>query len=524
MSRPLVAIAAAFALGTALGYYPVLPLGAWVALGALALGLAAACHVRCARLAGPAIAVAAVFVAAAYCAVRMLPPARDLSHLPLGKRVVVVGWCDEPVPGDRPWAAFSMSVEWVRIDGMWYRAEGHANIEAWNPLPAQLGDPIAAYGTLVEPPRATNPGQFDLRRFLRLKRKAFVSLKYAQISRPLAAPLPSPNAWGARARALIRERLRQAMPRANPTLATDLLMATAYGVRSGALPRQIVDHFRRAGTVHVLVVSGSQVTLVAFLVLMLCARSRLPLGLQVALSAAAVLGYACLAFGEASITRATIMALLLMAALRFRRDYDIVAALAAAAVLIILSDPANLFDVGFQLSVAAVVGIILFVLHWPGLTDPVPRGAAEYGLRQLWRGAKICLMTSLGAWLMTAPLIAHYFHRVSLVGIAANIVAVPVAWLMTVLGLSASAVVWLGEWAAYPLLWLASWLGELLVRSAAWFANLPGACLERVTASWPAIFAWWAVVVGGHRAAVLWLSARRAPGHNARAEKDLGDG
>jgi len=180
-----------------------------------------------------------------------------------------------------------------------------------------------------------------------------------------------------------------------------------------------VEDFRRAGLSHLLAVSGQNVALLALLVMPLLAALGMPLRTRLVWILAAIAVYVPLAGGGPSIVRAGVMgALTLLATLAGRRSSRLYA-LVMAAVLMLVFDPGIAADVGWQLSFAAVLGIL-------ALAGPL-RGAivARIGSRG-WRaplaeGAAI----TVAATLATAPLIAFHFEAFSTMTLVANLLALP---------------------------------------------------------------------------------------------------
>ncbi|HEY6000812.1 MAG TPA: ComEC/Rec2 family competence protein, partial [bacterium] len=145
-------------------------------------------------------------------------------------------------------------------------------------------------------------------------------------------------------------------------------------------------------------------------------------------------------------------------------------ALAAAALAIVAADPRALFSASFQLSFAATAGLLLVA---PRLLSPRadPPGTGRRWLQRLGEGARAVVLASLAASAVTAPLVAFHFQQVSLVGLPANLVAVPLtgfvvlpaAW--AALGCAA-----LPPAAVDAIVGLAAGSADVLIAVARWFA------------------------------------------------------
>jgi competence protein ComEC len=290
----------------------------------------------------------------------------------------------------------------------------------------ETGDRVKILARLRAPAEAGNPGQFSLRRYLeRQGCYATATVERVQDVQKMGdAPRLSLAAWSARARKRILTTYEQTMPQPYAALTARLLGSVVYGVRASPLPREVEEPFRRAGAFHVLVASGTQVAVLAGVLFLLTRRSyRLRWGVFF-LVLPVLIAYALLAGAAASILRATLVGVLAVAAFAFVRDFDSFTALAIAALGVLIPRPAALYDVGAQLSYAAVGGILLGA-----------RPLHERWLRWLPRWAGLSLSVSLSAQLATMPLIAHYFGKVYWVGIVSNVVIVPLTGVLVCTGL-----------------------------------------------------------------------------------------
>jgi competence protein ComEC len=180
-----------------------------------------------------------------------------------------------------------------------------------------------------------------------------------------------------------------------------------------------VEDFRRSGLSHLLAVSGQNVTLLALLAMPLLGALGIPLRERLFWVLALILVYIPVAGAGPSIQRAGVMgALGVLATLAGRRSSRFYA-LAVAAVVTLAVDPGVAAEVGWQLSFAAVLGILL-------LASPLQRGIAARLGEGPWRRALADgLAVTVAATLATAPLIAFHFETLSTTTLAANLLALP---------------------------------------------------------------------------------------------------
>jgi competence protein ComEC len=277
-----------------------------------------------------------------------------------------------------------------------------AGSKPW-PDGGQPGSILHVSGSVETP---SNSGSFDWRAYLRRRGIAY-ELKVESIS-----------GTGARRGGLhgvvdaMRRRAEGALsaklPKAEAAIARGMVLG-----EDEAIDRLERDDFRRAGLSHVLAVSGQNVMLLCALALPLLGLLGAGPRARVAVLLGLIAVYVPLAGGGASLQRAGVMGAAGLAALAVGRAGSRWYALELAAVVTLALNPRVTGDTGWQLSFAAVGGILL-------LASPI-----QATLRGLPHALGEGIAVTLAATLATAPLIAHDFGSVSLAGVAANVVALP---------------------------------------------------------------------------------------------------
>lgn len=408
-SRPLVPLAAGFLAGIA-GARGVDP--PWLVPAAAALLSGAALAFVPRRF--PAIATA-LFGASLGTLRQEAAELRD--PIPLSDSVegIVAGpprlyrTLDEPdgAPPDR--AAFVVGRVQVRAFG--------------RDVPLIGGERVRVRGPMKRPRPATNPGQFDYGAWLRDQGiDATLTLEELEI-------LKGPPAWS-RARAWVRSLFDRGL---RPEVGA-FCAAIVLGRRE-PLPDDLVRNFQRTGTAHVLALSGQNLVIVlaAFWTLLTL------LGVTGRAQAFLLLGilgiYVLLTGLEVSVIRSFLMVAAFFGADLLWRRRDALSALAAAALLLAAIDPAQVADLGFQLSFAAVLGLSLVAPAFSVL--PAPGGRA-------WDRLRRALAASLAAWLATAPIVLEAFNLLTPVIVAANLVIVPLMTVQFGIGLAHLALAPLG--------------------------------------------------------------------------------
>ncbi len=285
--------------------------------------------------------------------------------------------------------------------GRW-RADG-SRLRAVLPVPPPAeGSPLEASLLVALPRPLANPGQFDLRE--RLARGG-VSLT-AVCRDPALVKVGEPPAYALAAR--YRRALRGAIARDAGDQA-GLVLALLLGDR-GRLEPADQEHLGRSGLFHLVALSGMNV---AMLLLLFSAAAHLT-GLHPAARDAASLGivafFGLLVGPVPSLGRAVLMAALFLLARLLDRPQPGLAGWTLALAGLLLWDPLWILDTGFQLTFAAVLGILLLGPRYPRF---LPQGGwAEPVARLFWMGA--------AAQLFTLPFLAWTFHRIAWAGVLAT--------------------------------------------------------------------------------------------------------
>jgi len=230
----------------------------------------------------------------------------------------------------------------------------------------------------------------------------------------------------------IRVRASDALGRGMPAREAELARGFVLG-QDDRIDEATVEDFRRSGLSHLLAVSGQNVALLALLAMPLLAALGMPLRTRLLWILGAIVVYVPLAGAGPSIVRAGVMGGLgVLATLAGRRSSRLYA-LAVAAVFALAIDPHVAGDVGWQLSFAAVLGIL-------ALVSPLRRAIVARTGGRGWRGALAeGAALTVAATLVTAPLIAFHFEAVSTTTLAANLLALPAVAPAMWLGMLAAA-------------------------------------------------------------------------------------
>ncbi|MFN2169257.1 MAG: ComEC/Rec2 family competence protein, partial [Anaerolineae bacterium] len=223
---------------------------------------------------------------------------------------------------------------------------------------------------------------------------------------------------------------------------------------------------------------------------------------------AGIVVYTLLVGADAAVTRAALMGILYAWAVYLGRRSTAIVSLFAAGLLMTLLNPLSLWDVGFQLSFMATLSLILFT---PAMTERFERLAARLlpptHAQTVVNLLNDALIVTLSATILTLPLVAHYFGRVSIVSPLANLLVLPVQPYVMIWGGLAVIVGLISDlanllWPVARLLALIPWLAlHWTVAVVQWLAPLPFAAAN-VTVGLPALWGFYGLL------ALLILSSR----------------
>jgi len=253
-------------------------------------------------------------------------------------------------------------------------------------------------------------------------------------------------------------------------LAAGIVDAMVLGEK-GHISPVIYDAMVKSGTVHILVVSGFNVGIIAFISGLFLKILRIPRKLRYFLVIVVLIFYCFITGASTPVVRATVMGIFLILGYILRREADITNSFSLAMLFILFVDPQALFSISFQLSYISVAAIVYL---YPRLRSFLKVERIKINpLKLIVDG---CLV-SFSAWLGTMGFIAYYFKIFSPVTLLANIFVVPLATLITLSGLSMVVVALISPFLAGPLASTNEILVILLLKANALFINLPFAYL-----------------------------------------------
>ena len=277
---------------------------------------------------------------------------------------------------------------------------------------------------LYQPSQPRNPGAFDYRAFL--QRRGLDALGTVRKQSQILAHREGADDWWARVILPVRGVIRGAIEQNLSGGPAGLLKGVLLGAKK-AVPEEIKTAFAQTGVNHVLAVSGLHVGLIAGAVFFMLKMLGVSRGMTAGLTIFALVFYALITGLPPSVVRAATMGCVALLGIVGQRDIDGGNILGIAGLGLLIARPQDLFDVGFQLSFVATGGIL--VLYRP-LRDLMP---VERGWCDTWIAGPLAV--SVAAQVTTLPFVVSYFGLVSIVGLIANLIVVPLVGVGVGLGL-----------------------------------------------------------------------------------------
>lgn len=196
---------------------------------------------------------------------------------------------------------------------------------------------------------------------------------------------------------------------------------------------EIIDNFRKTGLAHILAISGLHTGFVFLILLILAQLLRLRHNYNYFLIISGLIFYAILTGLKPSVVRASLFLLLFIGAKILQRRQDSLNTLGAAAFLILIFDPVCLFSVSFQLSFAAVLGIIIFARFFK--TANLIKNEKSLIKRFLKKYILLTAIISISVTIAIAPVQGYYFNQIPITGILLNILIIPLTGIIVSLGI-----------------------------------------------------------------------------------------
>jgi competence protein ComEC len=461
-ARALVAAVAGIALCR------LVPVPPWLAATVVVVALGLAWSSR-----GLSLCLAVAVAAMAYARVRGPEPA-DPRLYAVEQFDGVVG--PEPVTDTARRAVLSLSKPW------------HGKVTVWlrdSTLVLRPGDAVRVRRRVEPLDSPRNPGVPDYNSFLAAR--GFVGSASASARDVTVLAHSKGLSVVSRLVASVRKYVLGTTERLLPHEERALLIGLLLG-GSQRLPKDVQGAFRDAGIVHILAVSGMNVSIVVGVIWILLSLLGVRGWWRFGAGVASVGFYMLLVGWSGAPARAGLMACAVLLSVPTQRRVSPVASLCSAGILLLFIDPSLLFDVGAQLSFAATLGIVL-------IAGPAQRLVGR-AVRARWlsRWVLAPLVVSLAASLLTAPLLLYHFSRVQPFAFLTSAAVVPLVGLAMPLGIIVLLANLVSHWLASVFaqsLWLVLFA---LLKLTLFMGKLDWAIWEPGRPPW--LWVGWAYVLG----------------------------
>lgn len=426
--KPLAPIAIAFGLGIVAAAYSsslaCMLLGGSVVLALLVMK------------SGPtrsllAILLAALALGAIRYGVSREVPANDVSKLV--PRVVAFQGTVAGDPESRS-GSVRVFIEATRAqtDRGWLVATGKVATNIYDPAASDLaleyGDLVTIHVRPYTPMDPTNPGQFSWRGYL-ARQGVYSCASVREPSEVSKAPVGGGNAL-VKAALAVKRYVIGTIFRLHPKREASLISGMVLGTYA-YLPQDVLNDFQRTGTLHLLAASGYNCFILVFFAAPLLTVMRVFPRYKGVVLILLLIVYLLMVGPKPSLVRATIMMSLFLLGKLLRRVPSTQNLFYAAAIVVLMMNPSDLFDVGFQLSflgvgaLITIVPVVEAILRRAGWVGFVPTKNRSLAQRAIGKSSAAVVETAAATGavsLVTGPIVAYYFNYLSLVSLPANVV------------------------------------------------------------------------------------------------------
>jgi len=404
---------------------------------------------------------------------------------------------DDPEVGDKA-TQLHLSAAEIKSGEEWREVSGTALLFVPRYSAYRYGDVLRVTGELETPPRL---GDFDYEGYL-AHQGIYATMLYPEIAISERGKGSKPLAWIYSLRNRLSQTMAQVLPEPQASLAQGIIL----GIR-GNIPAEVKDDFIHSGTAHLLAISGLHLSIVAGILLSLgiwlFGRRHY---LYIWLALGAIWLYALITGMHPPVVRSAIMVSLFLAAELLGRQRSAITALAFAAAVMVGISPQILWDASFQLSFAAMAGLVFIFPPLQSLGRKVVTailgegGAAISVANFVTDSFSVTLAAIIAVW----PLVAYYFGIVSLVAPLATFFALPALPGIIITGALAAGLGLIALPLGYGVAWLAWLFLSYVLLVADGFAALPLASIAAGSVDTALIWLYYAVL-----SAAIWLNGHR---------------
>ncbi len=440
-------------------------------LGIISIVLLILSRFRSGMTAWVALPVFLFFFSVGIVRVEITPP---LPHVPssfLEKPIVIQGVVAEEPEQREKSLLFVLNVSSFSVGTEKYNWDGRVRVTADRYETISYGDTLSLVGSFQVPESFQTAGgrNFDYKTFLAKENISYV-VAFSKITHGEEGGGNIIKKYLFSLKRYFLEKMHRVMPEPESSLLGGLLL----GVRE-SIPNNVLTAMQSAGVIHIVVLSGYNITLVAEAIMRLL--GFLTLNVRLLLGGIAIFLFAVMTGGSASVIRASVMAVLVLVARATQRTYAIVRALIAAAVLMVLWSPnILLYDLSFQLSFLATLGLITLSPYLTSYFSFLP----EKG------GFRDYAASTVGTQIAVLPLLLYAIGTLSFLSLPANLLMLPFIPLAMFFGFVATLLMSIHFYLALPFAFMAYLFLKYEIWVSVFIGSLPFASIS--VPSFPFIF------------------------------------
>lgn len=295
---------------------------------------------------------------------------------------------------------------------------------------AEIGSKVLVQGKMAGFERASNPGQFDARFYYLI---SGVSYRLNQAEIKAKTIEYNKLAQGLyRMRIFFSQKLKESLPEKEASIMQTMLLG-----EKSSMDKELKDLYQRNGIAHILAISGLHVSLLGMGIYKLLRRFWMPMKMAAGMAAGVMILYGFMTGFSVSAIRAILMFAIHMAAIICGRTYDMLTAVAVAAVLILAGQPFYFYHSGFVFSFSCVLGIGLL---FPALTEEIKE--RNFLIRAVTAGAAMSVIS--------LPVYLWFYYEYPVCSVLLNLVVIPFMSFLLAAGILLIGIQIIFPWAALP--------------------------------------------------------------------------
>lgn len=361
----------------------------------------------------------------------------------------------------------------IQSENQWYQTNGKLLVymeKGDRSAQLSIGDQIVCYGSIEEICNAGNPNEFDYRSYMQRRHI------YAQCYVPSDQWKETGQIkghWLARSSGQLRRKIMALFDSYGMDQEEYGVMSALSVGYKNAIPDPLKNDYASAGAIHVLAISGLHVGIIYLMLqwgLLFLVRIKYGSILRMVIILAVLFFYAVLTGLSPSVMRASTMFAFVLVGQSFRRPTNVYNSIAVSAFVLLMINPHLIYEVGFQLSYAAVVSIVYFfpkIDGWVQISNPL--------LKKIWSLVAVSLAAQIGVF----PLVLYYFHQFPVYFFITSVFAIPLVTMAIYITMGVFVLMFTDQLLSY-LIQALEWIIQGLNTMVHFISDLPFATIDHV--------------------------------------------